>query len=271
MLGSFASPQAIVALSGLMIGIGLHARRVPGAILMAILAGTLIGQLGVTKLPDHFFGLPHSIEPTAMKLDFIGALSIKYFSYLFAFFAAEFFSTMGTTLAVGAKAGLLDENGDMENINRPFVVDSTAAMLGPLIGIPAATALVESAAGAEASGRSGLTALTATCMFFLMLLFTPIALMIPGAATAPALILVGLSMFSAIRKVDLEKFTDGLSALFMVQLTLLSNSFGTGIAGGLLFYVIVKLLAGEHRDVPIGMCVMTIPLGYSFWTVVGSH
>jgi adenine/guanine/hypoxanthine permease len=106
-------------------------------------------------------------------------------------------------------------------------------------------------------------------MFALMLLFTPVALMVPAAATAPALILVGLSMFGALRRVDLDNFTEGLSAILMVLLTLLSNSFGTGIAGGMLFYVIIKVLAGEAKDVSIGMYVMALPLAYYFWTVVG--
>ncbi len=118
---------------------------------------------------------------------------------------------MGTTLAVGGEAGLLDEEGNMPQINRPFMVDSIAAALGPWVGIPAATALIESSAAAEAGGKNGLTALSAAVMFLLMLLFTlMVALMIPKEATAPALILIGLNMFSGLRKVDLANFTDGL-------------------------------------------------------------
>jgi AGZA family xanthine/uracil permease-like MFS transporter len=270
MLGSFATPQALVALFGLFFAVFLKGRRIPGAILWAILGATLLGiPLGVTKLPQSYFGLPHGIETTAFQLNFFEPLSLRYFPYLFAFFASEFFSTLGTTLAVGAKAGLVDEHGDMENIGRPFVVDSIAATISPLLGVPSATALVESATGAEVGGRTGVTALIAAAMFALMLLFTPIALMIPAAATAPALILVGLSMFGALRRVDLDNFTEGIAAILMVLLTLLSNSFGTGIAGGLLSYVIIKVLAGEARSVSIGMYVLAVPLGYYFWTVVG--
>jgi AGZA family xanthine/uracil permease-like MFS transporter len=270
MLGSFATPQALVALFGLFFAVFLRGRRVPGAILWSILGGTLLGiPLGVTKLPTAYIGLPSGIDATFLHLDVIEPLSLRYFPYLFAFFASEFFSTLGTTLAVGAKAGLVDEDGNMENIGRPFVVDSIAATISPLLGIPSATALVESATGAEAGGRTGLTALAAAALFALMLLFTPVALMIPAAATAPALILVGLSMFGALRRVDLDNFTDGLAAVLMVLLTLLSNSFGTGIAGGMLAYVIIKVLAGEGRAVSVGMYVMALPLAYYFWTVVG--
>ena len=268
MLGSFTAPPAVVALFGLLFAVFLRGRRVPGAILWAILGSTALGiPLGVTKLPASYVGIPHGIEATALQVNFWDPLRLGYFPYLFAFFASEFFSTLGTTLAVGNKAGLVDEHGNMEDIGKPFVVDSIAATISPLLGVPSATALVESATGAETGGRTGLTALASALLFAVMLLFTPVALMIPAAATAPALILVGLAMFGALRRVDLDNFTEGLSAILMVLLTLLSNSFGTGIAGGMLFYVVIKVLAGEARDVSVGMYVLAVPLAYYFWTV----
>ncbi|WP_211452352.1 NCS2 family permease [Collimonas antrihumi] len=272
MLGNFTAPGACVALIGFAVAVFLQARKIPGAILWAILIATGAGiPLGVTKLPQTLFAMPHSIEPIFFKLNLIDSLSLSFLPYLFAFFASEFFSTMGTTLAVGDKAGMLDEHGNMEQINKPFVVDSISATVGALFGIPALTALVESAAGVEAGGRTGLTALAAALMFLLMLLFTPIALMIPKEATAPALLLIGLSMFSGLRRVDMDNFTEGLPVMLMVLLTLISNSFGTGIAGGLLCYVIIKLLAGRAKDVPIGLYVLALPLAYYFWTVVSKH
>ncbi|SAK96003.1 NCS2 family permease [Caballeronia ptereochthonis] len=271
-LGDFSRPGALVTLIGLAVAVVLQARKVPGAILIAILAAAGAGvPLGVTHLPASFVALPHSIAPVAFKLDIGGALSVAAAPYLFAFFAAEFFSTLGTALAVGAKANLLDEKGNLPNINRPFLVDSIAATLGPVLGIPALTALVESAAGAEAGGRSGLSSLAAAALFAAMLLFVPVALAIPKEATAPALILIGLSMFATIRQTRFEDFTDALPVMTMVLLTLMSNSFGTGIAGGLLCYVLVKLLAGRWREVPWGLVVLAMPLGYYFWTVVKPH
>lgn len=271
-LGDFSRPGTIVALIGLAAAVVLQGRRVPGAILWAILIAAAAGvPLGVTHLPSSVISLPHDIMPVAFKLDIPSALTVAAIPYLFVFFAAEFFSTLGTTLAVGAKANLLDENANLPNINRPFLVDSIAATLGPVFGIPALTALVESAAGVEAGGRSGLSSLAAAAMFALMLLFVPIALAIPKEATAPALILIGLSMFSTIRHAHFDDFTDAFPVLSMVLLTLMSNSFGTGIAGGLLCFVIVKLLAGRFKDVPWGLVVLAIPLGYYFWTVVKHH
>ncbi|EMN5859901.1 NCS2 family permease [Pluralibacter gergoviae] len=269
MLGDFLSPGALVALCGLFVAIALQARRVPGAILWAILLATLVGiPAGVTRLPDHVIDFQHPLTPVLGKIDLPGALNIAFLPFLFIFFASEFFSTMGTTLAVGGEAGLLDKEGNMPQINRPFMVDSIAAAVGPWLGIPAATALIESSAAAEAGGKTGLTALAAAAMFLLMLLFTPLALTIPKAATAPALILIGLNMFSGLRKVDLANFTDGLPVLMMVMVTLIANSFGTGIAGGLLFYIMIKTVAGKWREVPAGLWIIAVPLVYYFATLV---
>lgn len=271
-LGDFTRPGTLVALIGLGAAVVLQGRRVPGAILWAILIAAGAGvPLGVTHLPASVIAWPHSIMPVAFKLDIPGALSVAAIPFLFVFFAAEFFSTLGTTLAVGAKAQLLDENANLPHIDRPFLVDSIAATLGPVLGIPALTALVESAAGVEAGGRSGLSSLAAAAMFALMLLFVPVALAIPKEATAPALILIGLSMFATVRHARFDDFTDALPVLGMILLTLMSNSFGTGIAGGMLCYVIVKLLAGRFKDLSFGLLVLALPLAYYFWTVVKHH
>lgn len=267
-LGDFTAPGALIALLGLLIAIGLQARRVPGAILWAILLATLAGvPFGITHLPGDWISWPHSLTPIVGNVDLLGAINITYLPFLFIFFASEFFSTMGTTLAVGGEAGLLDEQGNMQHINRPFMIDSIAAALGPIVGIPAATALIESSAAAEAGGKTGLTALAAAMMFLLTLVLTPVALMIPKEATAPALILIGLNMFSGLRKVDLSNFTEGLPVLMMVMATLISNSFGTGIAAGLLFYVAIKVVAGKAREVPMSLYVLAIPLVYYFATL----
>lgn len=269
MLGDFLSPGALVALAGFFVAVALQSRKIPGGILWSILFATILGiPFGVTKLPESFIGIPHSVAPIFAQVDLIGAVNIAFLPFLFVFFASEFFSTMGTTLAVGGEAGLLDKDGNMENINRPFIVDSVAASLGPILGIPASTALIESSASAEAGGKTGITAIAAAIMFLLMLLFTPIALMIPAQATAPALILIGLNMFSGLRKVDLSNFTDGLPVLMMIMVTLVSNSFGTGIAGGLLFFILIKAVAGKWREIPLSLWILAIPLVYYFSTLV---
>jgi AGZA family xanthine/uracil permease-like MFS transporter len=270
-LGDFTRPDAVVALVGLALAVLLQTRRVPGAVLWAIVGAALFGVLlSVTHLPATPVALPHGLGPVFGQVTLSRALTLTAVPYLFVFFASEFFSTLGTTLAVGDLAGLLDADGNLPNINRPFVVDSIAATVGPFFGVPGMTAVIESSAGAQAGGRTGLTALAATGCFALMLFLIPVALAIPQAATAPALILIGLSMFGGIRHVGAE-FTDLLPVLLMVLLTLMSNSFGTGIAGGLLAHVVVKLLAGRHRELHWGLYVLAVPLGAYFWTVVRPH
>jgi AGZA family xanthine/uracil permease-like MFS transporter len=270
-LGDFTQPEVVVALVGLGLAVLLQTRRVPGAVLWAIAGAAAFGVLlSVTHPPARPVALPRSLAPVLGQVRLAGALSLAAVPYLFVFFASEFFSTLGTTLAVGDLAGLLDAEGNLPNINRPFLVDSVAASIGPFCGIPAMTAVIESAAGAQAGGRTGLTALVAAGCFLLMLFLVPVALAVPPAATAPALILIGLSMFGSIRQVSGE-FTDLLPVLLMVLLTVMANSFGTGIAGGLLAHVAVKLLAGRYRELHWGLYVLALPLGVYFWTVVRPH
>lgn len=270
-LGDWSQPGPIVALIGLGVTVALQARRVPGAILFGIAAAAMAGvPYGLTQLSGAV-SLPHSMAPVAMELDPMAVLSLAALPYMFAFFAAEFFSTLGTTLAVGAKAGLTDAEGNLPGIERPFLVDSLAATFGPLIGIPAATALVESAAGVEAGGRTGLTPIFAALCFLATLALLPLAMAIPPQATAPALILIGISMFGSLRQMHDGDAIDMFPPMAMVLLTLISNSFGTGIAGGLLTYVIVQVLAGRIRQLPIGLLVLAVPLGYYFYMASAVH
>lgn len=270
-LGDFSQPGPICALIGLAVAVALQARRIPGAVLAGIAAAAVAGiPLGLTT-PSGAISLPHSLAPVALKVDLASALSIAALPYMFAFFAGEFFSTLGTTLAIGAKAGLTDADGNLPGIERPFLIDSLAASLGPLIGIPAGTALVESAAGVEAGGRTGLTPIAAGALVFCTLLFLPLAMAIPKAATAPALILIGISMLGTIRHARGDDVVDLLPAMAMMLLTLISNSFGTGIAGGLLVHVLVQLLAGRIAQVPKGLLILAVPLGYYFYVAATGH
>lgn len=270
-LGDFSQPGPVVALIGLAVAIALQARRVPGAVLVGIVVAALVGvPLGITSFTGGL-SLPHSPMPVTGKVDLLGAFTLVALPYMFTFFAAEFFSTLGTTLAIGAKAGLTDEQGNLPGIERPFLVDSLAATLGPLVGVPGGTALVESAAGVEAGGRTGLTPLTAAGLFLLTLLLMPLAMAIPREATAPALILIGISMLGTIRNAKGDDIADLFPAMAMMLLTLISNSFGTGIAGGLLVHVLVQVLAGRWREIPLGLFILTLPLSYYFYGAATAH
>jgi AGZA family xanthine/uracil permease-like MFS transporter len=267
-LGDFSQPGPIVALLGLAVAVGMDARKVPGGVLAGIAVAALAGvPLGLTHWPQSGFSLPHALAPVALRIDLMGALNVKAAPYVFAFFASEFFSTLGATLAIGAKAELTDDNGDLPGIEKPFLVDSLTAALGPLIGIPGGTALVESAAGVEAGGRTGLTPITAAVLFLCTLCLLPLAMAIPKQATAPALILIGVSMLGTIHRLRSEAISDVFPAMAMVLLTLMSNSFGAGIAGGVLAHVLLQILAGKARQIPIGLLILAVPLGYYFYTL----
>jgi adenine/guanine/hypoxanthine permease len=272
LLADFSRPGAVIALTGLLVILVLEARRVSGSMLIGILIAALLGlPLGVSHLPETLVSVPRSPAPILFKVDFVGAFTLRALPYLFAFFAGEFFSTLGTTLAIGAKAGLTDADGNLPRIERAFLVDSIAATVGPLLGIPALTALVESAAGAETGGRTGLTAICTALFFLLTLFLTPLAMVIPKEATAPALIIIGVSMMQTIRGARGDSLADTFPAMVMVLLTLISSSFGIGIAGGLVFYVVVKIFESGFKDLPLGLSLLAIPLAYYLYTAASAH
>jgi AGZA family xanthine/uracil permease-like MFS transporter len=271
-LNDLTQPGPVMALIGLGVALAMGARRLPGAILAGIVVATLAGiPLGVTHLAGAPVSLPHDIGVIAGKANPLAALTLAAFPYMFAFFAAEFFSTLGTTLAIGGKAGLTDAAGNLPGIGKPFLVDAVAATVGPLIGIPAATALIESAAGVEAGGRTGLTPIVAALFFLLCLFLLPLAMAVPRQATAPALILIGVSMIATIRKLPGDEPTELFAPIAMMLVTLIANSFGTGIAAGILVYVAVELLAGRIRRVPVGLILLAIPLGYYLYAAFKPH
>jgi AGZA family xanthine/uracil permease-like MFS transporter len=234
-------------------------------------AGLVTVNVKTNALPATVVALPQSLAPILFKVDLSGAVTLRAFPYLFAFFAGEFFSTLGTTLAIGAKAGLTDDDGNLPRIERPFLVDSIAATVGPFIGVPALTALVESAAGAEAGGRTGLTAAFAAFFFLLTLFLTPLALVIPKEATAPALIVIGVSMMQTIRGAHGNTLTDIFPAMAMVLLTLISNSFGVGIAGGIVLYVVVKVFESGFKELSPGLLLLALPLAYYLYIAATAH
>ena len=150
-------------------------------------------------------------------------------------------------------------------------MDSVAATVGTFVGIPALTALVESAAGAEAGGRTGLTAVFTAFFFLLTLFLTPLALVIPKEATAPALIIIGVSMMQTIRGAHGNTLTDTFPAMAMVLLTLISNSFGIGIAGGIVLYVLVKIFESGFKELSPGLLLLALPLAYYLYTAATAH
>lgn len=266
--GHLTQPIVILAVTGFIIIMVLDALKVRGSIIIGIMITTLIGiPMGITKLPHSLFIMPSGFSALTFKLDPIKALNVKYLPYLFAFFIPDFFSTLGTVLGVGEKAGFLDKDGNLEGIEKCFHVDSIAAVIGSFFGIPCILTYLESAAGVEQGGRTGLTVVTTAILFLLTLFITPIALMIPGAATAPVLILIGMSMLTGMRKIDYSNVTEYLPAFICITLTIFTFNVGNGIAAALIAYVILKIATKKMKELHIGHYVLAIILIYYFYIV----
>jgi AGZA family xanthine/uracil permease-like MFS transporter len=246
----------------------LQARRIHGAALITIILTTLIGiPMGVTRIPTVFWSLPASIAPVTFHFDILGAFQLKYLPYLFAFFLPDFFSSLGTALGVSNKAGFLDANGDLPGLNRIFLVDSIAATLGSLFTIPVLITYLESGAGVEAGGRTGLTAITTAFAFLSVLFFTPVALMIPAAATASILVYVGISMLSGLRNLDYLDATEYLPAFLCIALTVFTFNIGNGIAAAFIAFVLMKVGAGRAKELGIWHYLLGLVLVYYFYSL----
>jgi AGZA family xanthine/uracil permease-like MFS transporter len=250
-LGSIANPAALLALIGLIITGILLAFKVKGALLIGILASTVIGfPLGLTQAPSGSWA-PPSLSPILFKFDFSHVLSIDMVIVLFTFLMVDMFDTVGTLIGVSTKAGLLDKNGKLPKVKQALMADAIGTTVGACLGTSTVTTYVESAAGVEEGGKTGLTALTAAGMFFLALFLSPLFIMIPGAATAPALILVGLFMMSPIKDIDLDDITEALPAFLTIIMMPLAYSISEGIVFGILSYIFMKVCTGKAKDVPV--------------------
>jgi AGZA family xanthine/uracil permease-like MFS transporter len=237
----------------------LITRKVPGAIILVIAALTILGLFipapdgkgMITPLPNGIVNLPASLEPTFLKLD-LAYLWSHFFTALplvLAILFVDLFDNMGTLIGVSKRAGLLDEKGNLPKIGRAFMADAGAAMFGSCLGTSTVTSYIESAAGVEAGGRTGLTVIITACFFLLSLFLTPLILIIPAVATAPALVVVGAFMMQGLAELDLEDFEKAAPAFVTILAMPLAFSISEGIAFGLLTYVGLKLGTGKAREV----------------------
>lgn len=268
MFGDLTSPAAVLAVIGLIILLIFEIRKIKGGVILAIIITTIIGiPMGITKVPETFFSMPGSPTNMVLNIDVMGALNPKYIPFLFALFIPDFFSTFGTVIGVGAKAGLLDENGNLPEIEKCFYVDSLSTVLGSLFCIPCMTTYLESASGVEAGGKTGLTAISTSIVFLLMFLITPLALMIPSAATAPALILIGVKMLGGMRNVNYDDQTESIPAFLSVALTIFTFNVANGISAAIIVYVLLKVASGKRKQIPVAMYPFALLLCYYFYTL----
>lgn len=268
--GELTQPAVVLAVMTFVILLVLETRKVRGAALISIVAGTVLGiPLGLTHLPQSIFSVPDGIGPVFMQFDLFGALDVKYLPYLFVFFLPDFFSSFGTAIGIGGKAGFLDENGDLPHIDKVFQIDSIAATIGSFFTIPVLITYLESGAGVEAGGRTGLTGIITACAFLLILAVTPIALMIPAAATAPILIYVGVSMMSGMRNLDYNDICDYFPAFLCIAFTAFTFNIANGISVAFIAYVIMKVAAGRMMELNKGHYLLALLLAYYFYAMAG--
>ncbi|HHX74849.1 MAG TPA: NCS2 family permease [Firmicutes bacterium] len=251
-LGDIKTGTAALALVGLIITGVLMALRVKGAILIGILLTTVIGMFtGETQIPrslGDLVGAPASLSPILFKLDFPGAIKLG-FMVIFSLLFVDMFDTLGTLMGAAARAGYLDKDGRLPKIRQAMLVDAFGTMFGALLGTSTVTTYVESTAGISEGGRTGLTAVTTGVLFLLALFFTPLALLVPGAATAPALVIVGVLMMGAIKGIDFEDFTEAFPAFLALAMMPFAYSIADGIAAGFVAYPLVKVAAGRFKEV----------------------
>ena len=268
--GDLTQPAVVLAAMTFVILLVLETRKVRGAALIIIVAGTVLGiPRGLTHLPQSIFSVPDGIGPVFMQFDLFGALDVKYLPYLFVFFLPDFFSSFGTAIGIGGKAGFLDENGDLPHIDKVFQIDSIAATIGSFFSIPVLITYLESGAGVEAGGRTGLTGITTACAFLLILAVTPIALMIPAAATAPILIYVGVSMMSGMRNLDYNDICEYFPAFLCIAFTAFTFNIANGISAAFIAYVIMKVAAGRMMELNKGHYLLALLLAYYFYAMAG--
>ena len=259
-LGNMGEHTIWIALFGLIVSGVLLALKVKGALLIGIFAAAILGiPLDVTHLPEgNWVSMPPSLEPIFFKFSFAEIFSTDMLVVLITFLFVDLFDTVGTLVGVASKANMIDKDGKLPRVKQALFADAVGTTTGALLGTSTVTTYVESASGVAEGGRTGLTALSTAGMFALALFFAPIFLMVPGAATAPALILVGSFMLSPILKINFEDYTESIPVFLTVIMMPLAYSIAEGIVFGMLSYVVLKLLTGRTRDVSVVMYILAV-------------
>jgi AGZA family xanthine/uracil permease-like MFS transporter len=256
-LGNLATPSAEIAVLSFVLIAVLMLRRVPGAILLGILISAAIAfATGVAKSPAAWVSIPPNPAPIMLKLDFRGALSVGFFGVLLSIFVMALIDTMGSLIGLSARAGFLDADGSLPQIERPMLADAIATMFAGLAGTTTAGAYIESASGVQVGGRTGLTAVVVAALFGISLFFAPLVAAIPPAAYAPALIIVGAMMLTPVLKIDFDDYTELIPAFTVIALMSFTYNIGVGITAGLILYPLFKLAAGRWREVHAGLWML---------------
>lgn len=260
--GDFTEPRTILALIGLAVTGILMVKKVKGSILIGIIVSTIIAiPMGIVSLEGFtLVSAPPSLAPTFMKMDFAGLLNIagdvtlisaiiSVITVVISFSLVDMFDTIGTLVGTATQAGLVDDKGNVKNMEKALYADSVATSVGAVLGTSTTTTYVESAAGVSDGGRTGLTAVTIAVLFLGAIFFWPLVGIVPGEATAPALMIVGVLMMSSVRNINFDDFSEAMPAFFTMAIMPLSYSIANGIAAGMIIYPITKIATGKGKEV----------------------
>lgn len=255
-LGDLTSGSALLGVIGIVVTSFLLVKNVKGALLFGILITTLVGiPLGVTHI-DGVFSIPPSIDPIFMKFEWDHIFTKDMIVIVFTFLFVDLFDCIGTVIGVSNRAGMVKEDGKIPHLKEIFMVDSVSTAAGAVMGTSTVAVYVESAAGVNEGGRTGLTSFVTGACFLLALFFAPLFLAIPAAATTPVLVLVGLMMMSSVLKIDFEDYSESIPAFICILLMPLTYSISEGIVLGHLSYVFINLLSGKFKKISIGMYIL---------------
>ena len=251
-LGDFSKVETFLAGLGFLLISVLAIRKVPGAIILGVIAVTVVGMIFGLIQFQGFVSMPPDLAPTFLKLDILGALDLAMVSVVISFLFVNLFDTAGTLLGVANRANLVDSDGNVKNLARALKADSTSSVVGAFFGCAPVTSYVESSAGVEAGGRTGLTAVVVGLLFLLAIFFSPLAAIVPAYATSGALIYVAILMLGGMEKLDWSDTTELVPSLIMIVMIPLTFSIANGIALGFISYVVIKAFVGEIKSVSSG-------------------
>ncbi len=272
-LGNLNDPKVLLAVGGFLITAVLIARGIRGAILIGMFVTAALGYFaGELTLPKTVFSLPftgeHVLAPIAFQLDISGTLNVRFIPVLLTLFLLGFLDTLGTLVGVGAVGGMLDEKGNLPQVERPMLVDAASCVFSAVIGSSTSGAFIESAAGVREGARTGLAAVVTGVLFALSLFFLPLFAPLQGAkfVYGPALIAVGVLMLDSIRRIDFDDLTELIPAFVTIALIVFTYNIGNGLTAGLLIYPVLKILCGRWKEVTASSVVLAaLCLAYYLW------
>ncbi len=256
-LGNLSSPEPLLAILGILLISWLLIKRVPGAIILGILAVTVVSILtGISRAPDRIVALPPGLGPVIGQLDIAGAVSLKGLPVVGIIFIIAFVDTVGTLIGLSARAGLLDAQGNLPEIEKPMLADALSNLVAPWLGTTTSGVFVESAAGIEEGGRTGLTALVVAALFALALLFVPLLTIVPAHAYGAALVLIGLLIIAPIKHIDFRDYSELIPSALCIVLICFTFNIGVGVTAGLATYPFFKLVSGRGRKITLAQWLL---------------